>query len=220
MRLATLVLTALGPLAAQVPSHLPWQLVQPLPWQPVLRASGDTGAGAPPAPSSGSLQVQVSPDGTLRVVDAQGVIRLLTGLPGRPLRAWRDGGVPLAVADGSWRFPARTPLAKGLGALQWCAEDFRPFLDGLLWILGDGETILAVVHPATGRIIYLPLPPGQDFALRFLPDRLEVTARQPDPGGASRWFLPWMAFLPRLAALGPKPDTAPKGTALVPFPQD
>jgi hypothetical protein len=220
VRLVALVLSAaLLPLAAQGRSLLPWQAVPPLPWQPVL---GPNSIATPPPPAgatTGDLEVQLFIDGTLRVVDARGGIRLLDGLPGRPLRAWRDGGTTLEGL-GPWQFPSQTPLSHGLGALQWCALDFRPFLDGLLWILEDGEAFLTVVHPATGRIIYLPLPPGRDLSLRFLPDRLEVSAGRPEPGGASHWFLPWIALLPRLAALGPRPQASPRGTALVPFPHE
>ena len=219
MRLGTLVLILPAlPVAAQSLARLPWQSASPLPWQPALGAPGGPPPPAPP-PTTGPLQVRVSGDGTLQVTDARGGIRLLTGLPGRPLKAWRDGGVPLGEAVGQWAFPEATPLSAGIGALQWCAGDFRPFLAGLLWVLEDGEAYLAVAHPATGRVVYLPLPPGRDFSLRFLPDRLEVVAGQPNPGGASRWFLPWMALLPRLAALGPPSETAPKGTALAPFPR-
>ena len=205
------------PLLAQGGPRLPWRGLAPLAWQPVLHPP-EGAVPPPPAPSTGSLRVQVSPEGTLRVVDARGVIRLRAGLPGRPRRAWRDGGVPLEAPTGTWRFPARTPLAQGIGTLQWCAADFRPFLDGLLWILCDGGAVLAVVHPATGEILYLPLPPGRSFTLRLLPDRLEVDAERPEPGSASRWFLPWIALLPRLAELGPRPRALPRGTALDPFP--
>lgn len=220
MRLVALLLTAAAlPLAAQSRAELPWQAVPPLPWQPVLRPSPE--AAPPPAAVPGrDLQVQVTGDGTLRITDARGDIRLLDGLPGRPLHAWRDGGVTLPQAAGTWSFPAKTPLSQGLGALQWCAEDFRPFLDGLLWILEDGEAVLTVVHPATGRRVYLPLPSGRDLSLRFLPDRLEVAAGRPEPGGASHWYLPWIALLPRLAGLGPRPGTGSRGTALAPFPKE
>jgi hypothetical protein len=170
--------------------------------------------------STGSLSVGISGDGTVRVVDGRGLVRLQEGLPGRPMRVWRDGGIPLATASGTWRFPASTPLLQGLGALRWCAEDFRPFLQGLCWVMEDGEGYLAVIHPATGRIIYLPLPSGRDLSLRFLPDRLEVIAGRAEPGAPSRWALPWIGLLPRLAALGPRPEPAQRGTALAPFPHE
>ena len=216
-RLLTALLLAAAPLGAQGRPILPWERVLPLPWQPAPRAASE----APPpllAPSSGPLTLRISPDGTVQVVDGRGLVRLQEGLPGRPFRAWRDGGIPLGAAAGTWAFPAETPLAQGLGALRWCAEDFRPFLQGLAWVMEDGEGFLAVVHPATGRMIFLPLPPGRDLSLRFLPDRLEVVAGRAEPGGTTRWTLPWIGLLPRLAELGPRPAAGPKGTALVPFP--
>lgn len=222
MRLVARLLTAAAlvaaPLGAQSRPRLPWERILPLPWQPVPRSAAEA-SPAPPVPSGGPLSLRVSQDGTVQVVDGRGRVRLEGGLPGRPFRAWRDGGFLLDPPTGAWAFPADTPLAQGLGALRWCAEDFRPFLQGLAWILEDGEGVLSVIHPATGRILYLPMPPGRDLSLRFLPDRLEVVAGHPEPGGASRWTLPWIGLLPRLVELGPHPDAGPKGTALIPFPQ-
>jgi hypothetical protein len=222
VRLGALLLTLAAlaaPLQAQGRPGLGWERVAPLDWQ-VLPSSYRSQAPPAPPPSTGSLEARVTEDGTLSLVDGQGLIRLKTGLPGRPLRAWRDGGVSLPTAAGTWAFPADSPLKKGLGGLQWCATDFRPFLQGLLWVLEDGEGFLSVVHPATARIIHLPLPPGRDFQFRFLTDRLEVAAGDVDRGAPSRWSLPWMSLLPRLAALGPQPDPAKAGTALAPFPKD
>ena len=77
-----------------------------------------------------------------------------------------------------------------------------------------------MLHPATGRVVYLPLPPGRDLQLRFLRDRLEVLAGDVEKGAPRRWNLPWIGLLPRLVALGPKPGPAHTGTALAPFPKD
>jgi hypothetical protein len=162
--------------------------------------------------------VELTGDGTLQVRDGRGLIRLHTGLPGRPLKAWRDGGIPLPQPSGTWFFPQDTPLAQGLGGLRWCAEDFRPFLKGLLWVLEDGEGFLSVVHPATGQIIHLPLPPGRDVQVHFLPDRLEVVAGMVDAGAPRQWSLPWIGLMPRLVVLGTRPDPGKPGTALAPFP--
>jgi hypothetical protein len=166
------------------------------------------------------VAVSITGDGTLQIRDALGILRLKTGLPGRPLKAWRDGGLPLLTATGTWGFPMDAPMRQGLGGLRWCAEDFRPFLRGLLWILEDGEGFLTVVHPATARVIHLPLPPGRNLELRFLADRLEVSAGAVDKGAPRQWSLPWMGLLPRLAALGPQPAPPKVGTALLPFPKD
>lgn len=206
-------------LGAQGRQPLAWEHPLPLDWQagPSLPESG---APWTPTTSTGPLRAEVSGDGTLRVLDGQGIVRLQAGLPGRPLKAWRDGGAALPAPSGTWPFPADTPLAQGLGGMGWCAADFRPFLRGLLWILEDGEGFLTVVHPATARAIHLPLPPGRDLSLRFLADRLEVSAGDVDPGAPRRWSLPWMGLLPRLAALGSASNPAKAGSALAPFPKE
>jgi hypothetical protein len=224
MRLGTLLLTGLalaGPgLCAQDRAVLPWERVAPLSWQVVPSTTGMDGP-ADKKPSTGLLEVRLTGDGTLSIRDARGTIRLTTGLPGRPLKAWRDGGLPLSPSSGSWRFPKDSPLSLGLGGLRWVAEDFRPFLRGLLWVLEDGEGFLTVIHPATARVVHLPLPPGRDLELRFLPDRLEVAAGEVDRGAPRQWSLPWIGLLPRLAVLGPHLDPAAKtGTALAPFPKE
>lgn len=205
--------------ASQGRQPLAWERVAPLAWQAEPWVPPAPVSGLPPA-SQGAMTVHLSGDGTLRVSDARGLILLLAGLPGRPMRAWRDGGVPLDAPSGTWTFPADTALAQGMGGLRWCAEDFRPFLRGLLWVLEDGEAFLSVVHPATGRVIHLPLPPGRDLRVRFLPDRLEVAAGDVEKGAPRQWSIPWMGLLPRLAALGPQPVPPKVGTALAPFPKD
>lgn len=210
---------AASSLAAQGHQALPWERLAPLDWQ-VGSGPGRAEAPSDPVPSSGPLQVRLAGDGTLSLLDARGIIRLKTGLPGRPLKAWRDGGVPLAPPFGTWLFPGDSPLSQGLGGFQWVAEDFRPFLRGLLWILEDGEAVLTVVHPATAQVLQLPLPPGRDLSLRFLPDRLEVGAGDVDRGAPRQWSIPWIGLLPRLAALGPQADHSKPGTALIPFPKD
>lgn len=220
MRLGALFLSAalLAPsLSAQGRPRLAWEGLPPLEWQ-----SGDRPQADSPVtmqPSTGSVEARLTGDGTLTVRDARGIVRLKAGLPGRPLKAWRDGGIVLPEPSGAWAFPADSPLTKGLGGLQWAAEDFRPFLKGLLWVLEDGEGFLTVVHPATAEVAHLPLPPGRDLRLRFLPDRLEVTAGAVDRGFPTQWSIPWIALLPRLAPLGVRRDPAKAGTALAPFPQ-
>ena len=223
MRLGTLLLTggalAASALSAQVRPGLAWERQPPLDWQ-VTASSPWTEAPSSPVPSTGPLEARLTGDGTLSIRDGRGIIRLKTGLPGRPMKAWRDGGLPLPVPSGTWLFPADSPLSQGLGGLRWVAEDFRPFLRGLLWVLEDGEGFLSVIHPATARAIHLPLPPGRDLKVRFLADRLEVAAGEVDRGAPRQWSIPWMGLLPRLAALGPHPDPAKAGTALAPFPKE
>lgn len=222
MRLGALFLTLAAlsapKLAAQGRQPLPWEGLQPLDWQ----AAPGVAAAIPyeARPSSGPVEARLTVDGTLSLRDARGIIRLQTGLPGRPLKAWRDGGLPLPAPTGTWSFPTDSPLSQGLSGLLWGAADFRPFLRGLLWVLEDGEAVLSVVHPATARAIHLPLPPGRDLHLTFLSDRLEVGAGEVDKGAPRRWSIPWMGLLPRLADLGPQPGPARTGSALAPFPKD
>ncbi len=222
MRLDALLLTAAAlaapSLKAQGRQPLPWERTVALDWQ----AGSSPASGSKPdvpAPSTGPVVAWITVDGTLQVRDARGIVRLQTGLPGRPLRAWRDGGAPLPSASGEWPFPEDSPLAQGLGGLSWCAEDFRPFLRGLLWVIEDGEAFLTVVHPATARVIHLPLPPGRDLRLHFFPDRLEVAVGEAEKGAPRLWTIPWMGLLSRLATLGPQPDPVKAGTALAPFPK-
>ena len=223
MRLGAFFLTgaalAASTLGAQGRPTLPWEKVQPVGWR-AESGGGASGAPVPQEPSTGPVTASVTGDGSLKVHDAQGIVRLRTGLPGRPLRAWRDGGVPLPAASGRWLFPTDAPLSQGLGALQWAEDDFRPFLRGLLWILEDGEAFLAVVNPATARIVFLPLPPGRQLDLRFHSDHLEVAAGDGDPGAPRNWSISWMGILPHLLDLGPHPTPAKRGTALAPFPKE
>ncbi|HJW72159.1 MAG TPA: hypothetical protein VJ486_04830 [Geothrix sp.] len=220
--LAGAALTAPGAWAQGRPAvarNLDWERVLPMAWV-VGSASREPALPQPVAASSGPLLVRLAGDGTLQIQDQRGRIRLKTGLPGRSLRVWRDGGVLLPSASGEWGFPVDTPLKQGVGSLQWCSPDFRPFLQGLLWVLEDSEAYLSVIHPATGRVIHVPLPPGRDLQILFLPDRLEVLAGEVDRGSPRRWSMPWMGFLPRLSELGPQPKPAKLGSALIPFPKE
>lgn len=237
MRLGATCLAALvfaAPLAAQTLPPLPWETAPTVSWRAGLGSAAKTTEDAKAENSTprlnkkdGSITVKLSADGTLRIIDARSVRRLRLGLPGRPLRAWRDWGVPLDLAalkssNGSWRFPNRTLLSKGIQALPWGGEDFRNALVGLLWILDDGEHFLTVVHPATARVVFLPLPQGQDLSVRMTPGYLELleTPSQGSSGASRRWSLPWLALLPQFAKLARPEDTPLPGTALAPFPKD
>ena len=241
---ATLLMTLFlfpNGLAAQARLPLPWETAPALSWRAGLGSRVDdreaanaanTGAEDPipksaSTPSKGPITVKLSVDGTLRIVGAKGVRRLRMGLPGRPLRAWRDGGIPLDLTaiesmHESWRFPLDTPLAKGIQTLPWGGEDFRIALDGLLWILDDGEHFLAMVHPATARVVFLPLPTGQNFSVRMTPGHLELLENPSKDASSAprRWSLPWLALLPQFAKLARPEDIPPPGTALQPFPKD
>ena len=226
MRLVTPILSGLlcAALTGQVPElgrgprFLPWQTGSTPPWQPLesvpLPLPGPIAPSALTAP--GTIKVQISDDGTLEIWDSAGVRMMRTGLPGRPHRVWRDGGFPLPRWNELRPFPQQDPLSQGLGGLDWNAGDFRSSLHGLLWILEDGERVLTVVHPATGQVIYLTLPRGEDFDLLFEPTRLVLKAGQ--GAGSQAWGIPWLALLPQFARLGPSSTPPVLGTALKPFP--
>jgi hypothetical protein len=226
VRLAALLLTASLALSAQVPTQvsgsLPWRAAAAPPWQMDDQNSVPAPLAAQPAPPALDLTVRIAADGALRITDAKGIIRLRSGLPGRPLRAWRDWGTPVPDLTAPLAFPSRTPLQRGIGGMPVGAPDFRPALEGLLWLLDDDETFLTVIHPATAQVVYLPLPGGQDLDLRFHPDRLEVAeGRTPGASPGPSWSLHWLALLPQFVQLGKDPSAGkPKGTALQPFPKE
>ncbi len=224
MRLGALFLSLLAvnsalPLAAQARQPMPWGTAPALAWRVGL-GTGDEPLDPPPAARGGPFTIKISLDGTLRLLGPKGLRHLRLGLPGRPMRAWRDAGIPLNLADGVWHFLADTPLAAGFQALPWGAEDFRPALQGVMWILDDGERYLTMVHPATARVVYLPLPTGQDFSLRMTPAYLELVELPGEGGAPRRWSLPWLALLPQFARLAKPEEIAAPGTALQPFPKN
>lgn len=218
MRLVPLLLMA-GALGAQTPGRLPWLNVAALPW-----SAGDC-AEVPADPprltpeDAGPLQVRITEDGVVRVVDDRGILLLRTGLPGRPVRVWRDGGVPVEDLKAPIAFPRTSPIARGIGALPVGAADFRTALRGLVWILADDSRVLTVIHPATARLTYLPLPGGRGFQLLFQTDHLGAR-ETPNPEASPCWTLPWLALLPNLIQLGQEnPANKPSGTALLPYPK-
>jgi hypothetical protein len=219
VRLVTLILTGALALSAQAP--LPWQGAPALPWQ--MEASGPAPAPceATRTQSFFALEVRLVKDGKVTITDEKGLIRMKLGLPGRPVKAWRDWGIPIPDLFVPLHFASRSPLQRGIGGMPVGAPDFRPALEGLLWILDDDDTILTVIHPATSQVVYLPLPGGQELTLRFYPDRLEVRETAGDSQPGASWSLHWLGLLPRFIQLG-KDSTAgkPKGTALLPFPKD
>lgn len=223
MRLVALLLTAAAaslpaqaPQVGKGPRTLPWQEGATPTWQP-LEGLPPRPEAAPVSPAGGPVTARIAPDGTLEVWNGAGVRILRLGLPGRPRKVWRDAGQPVADLD-RLAFPATDPLSGGLGGLPWGQADVRPSLQGLLWILEDGERMLTVVHPATAQAIYLPLPRGEDFDLAFGPSGLLALAAQGPEGRPQAWALPWLALLPQFARLGPPPVPPPQGTALKPFP--
>jgi len=214
--LTSAALTAQVPQIGQGPRALPWQSGSTPPWQ-TLESVPSPQSGVIAA-SQGPISVRLSEDGTLEVWNGAGVRTLRVGLPGRPHKVWRDGGISVAGWNGTWAFPQTDPLSAGLGGLDWNAGDFRISLSGLLWIIEDGERVLTLVHPATAQVIYLPLPRGEDFELAFEPNRLVLKAGQGPAGHPEAWALPWLALLPQFARLGPPALPPVRGTALKPFP--
>jgi hypothetical protein len=206
VRLVTGILTLLAQVAAS-----PWKAVPPTPDPP--------GPVAPGPAAAQTLSVRITADGVVRIFEAKGLRRLRIGLPGRPLQVWRDGGIPVPHPFEPLAFPTETPLRKGVGTLPLTQPDFRPALQGLLWILDDGERGLTIVHPATAQVVRLDLPPVDGPSLRFYGDHLEV-------GGTGQgeervhFALPWVALLPQFLVLATPAPAPPPGTALVPFPRE
>jgi hypothetical protein len=202
---------------------LPWE-GQPAPlWQGLFEDLPDRPVPAAAPVPAGALRVRLGADGALAVVDARGVIRLRSGLPGRPLRVWRDGGIPVAAPWAGIKFSATTvnPL---FSEAFWAQEEPRRGLEGLLWIQDDGERTLSLVHPATGKVAFLPLPEGAGVDLSFQPAGLVASERPAEDPGQDRrirrWILPWVALVPVLAKLAPPAEPPRAGTALQPFPRE
>ena len=227
MRLGSFLLipTILVAQMPEVQKTLPWEHLQEPPWQ--------LGVVSPELPrlSSASLptgdlplRVELRGDGSIRILDARGLVTLRTGLPGRPARAWRDAGTPLDLSQGVFRFPLHSKLDGGIGAMPLApGEDFRPLLPGLLWVLDDGERILTILNPARAQVAYVPLPAGGNLDLHFHPDHLEAwTGGDTIMGRQERvvWTLPWVALLPQLLSLASPRPAGPPGTALKPFPTE
>ena len=228
MRLGAGLLTALACLGtlgieAQTARALPWEKLPQAPWESRFdpEPDGPPLPQVPPVPAA--FGVRITADGALTVLDGRGVIRLKTGLPGRPRSVWRDGGQPVPAP---WIALSFGPGATGpaLSGEFWNSTDPRRAMAGMLWILDDGERTLSLVHPATGRVAFLPLPEADGVDLRFLPRGLEALERLPEgiseTRRSRRWFLPWMALLTSLLRLEPPPRSQNRATALLPFPKE
>jgi len=219
VRLAALILTCALALPAQV---LPWKSAGALPWQMEAAGPAPVPCDCKPTQSYFALRVRVAPDGKVVITDEKGLVRMKLGLPGRPVRAWRDWGIPVPDLSRPLPFAVRSPLQRGIGGMPVGAPDFRPALEGLLWILDDDESVITVIHPATSQVVYLPLPGGQDLTLAFCPDRLEVSETSgPNPQARASWSLHWLGLLPQFIQLGKDSSAGkPKGTAVLPFPKE
>lgn len=221
MRLGALLLT---PAVLTAQASLPWRNAPDLPWETTV--PGSLPAPVPQEPEAtggGHVLVSLSGDGTLRISDSKGRVKLRLGLPGRPSHILKDAGIPLALSDFPAEFPLATPLSQGLGHLPLAGSDFRGALKGLLWILDDGERQITLVHPATQQAVFLPMPPGQDWELVLHPDRLEVREQAPpavDRQEAACWSIPWLVLLPQFMRLSVPPPEGSLGSAFHPFPQE
>lgn len=210
MRLvAPLCLILALPLGAQAPLELPWR---------TLTGTRVDSAPLPAASGVLPLEVQLQKDGAFHIFDARGLRRMRGGLPGRPGRVYRDGGVPVESPLASMAFPAATPLTQG--RLPLPGDDARPGLTGLLWVVDDGETLLAVLHPATGQMLAYRLPDASGIRLGFRPEGLDVMGRtgSPETQVETCWHVSWAAMLPGFLQLR-RPGLAPTpGTVFNPFP--
>jgi hypothetical protein len=127
----------------------------------------------------------------------------------------------MTLSDFPCQFPAETPLSKGLGNLPLAGDDFRNALQGLLWIMDDGERRITVVHPATQQVVYLPLPAGQNWEVNLYPDRLEVqekASQREEHRETACWSISWLILLPQFVRLSLPPPAGNPGTAFHPFP--
>lgn len=210
MRLASFLLSVSTLAWAAQPSKLPWQTSNGASWQSGQPIKTSTPFGEC---SEGPIHVSISQDGTLHLTDGKGVVLLRTGLPGRPLKAWRDGGHPLSSPIGRFAFPNQTPLQEGLGSFPLDKADFRSLFKGLLWMLSDDACILTVLHPATQGILHLHLPEACRHDLHFLEDRLSFKDAHD-----TAWTLSYAALLPQWISLGRSKPKPKPGTALDPFP--
>lgn len=210
MQLAALMTLAATALAAQ-PTLPPWRLSE-APGAPADLAPS-TSAGGP------VLRVQLRRDGSFQVRTARGGLWMRSGLPGRPLKVWRDGGHPVQDPWVPLEVASATPLTGSGGALPVGERDLRQRFTGLVWILDDSESVLTVLHPAARRQVSLRLPDVAQASLAWFPDRLVVTGHAQE-GGQLRtvtWELHWVALLPCWVELARLPRPAPLGTALEPF---
>ena len=225
MRLGALLLIPAALAAAPLPASgrgpgtagLPWERAAPLAWQAEPWVAPAAVAGSRSLP--GAHDRASTGDGTLRISDARGLIRLLAGLPGGPCGPGGTAGVPLDAAWGTWGFPTGYPPGPGPGGAPLGRRRFPPLPQGLLWVLEDGEGFLTVVHPATARLVHLPLPPGRDLRIRFLPDRLEVAAGDVEEGAPRRGPFPGWACCPAWRPWGPAPTPPRRGPPSPPSPK-
>jgi hypothetical protein len=208
-----LTITATVVAQAQAPSTVPWKAVAPSPELPGIAEASTT----VPMP----LSVHITGDGLVRIFDGKGLRLLRIGLPGRPYKIWRDGGVPVPDFREPLLFPAITPLQKGMAGIALNQKDFRKALEGLLWIMDDGQRIMTIIHPTTSQVVHIDLPTADKLNAWFYPDHLEVGQERlaGDRVELLRWSIPWMAILPQLLVLAMPAPRPPLGTALAPFPK-
>lgn len=201
--------TALS-LAAQAPLP-PWRLAADPAAPPALEG--------PEVPVERPLVVRIQKDGSFHIRTHRGHTWMRGGLPGRPLKVWRDGGLPVADPFAPLAMASVTPLSTSAGAIPVGERDLRRRFTGLIWVLEDSETMLTVLHPATRRMISLRLPDIDHPQIAFHPDRLVVTGGTLESGQVRKvaWELHWVALLASWVELARPPKPMPLGTALEPF---
>lgn len=166
------------------------------------------------------LSMLLSANGAIRITDSSGLIRFRLGLPGRPQKVWRDSGTRVTDIFSNILLPTRSPLQKPIENILANMSDFRPNLEGLIWILGDDENFLTIINPATSQAVYLLLPAGQDLTIAFHSDRIEILEEQPKDYKKVRtsWSLYWLTLLPQFIQLGKNSNfNQLQDTAILPF---
>ncbi|MDR0499613.1 MAG: hypothetical protein LBH03_07795 [Holophagales bacterium] len=187
--------------------YLSWRIVEPMPEPQRLQIKQ----------RNSDMTISVSRDGTVSIFNSNEIRQLRFGLPGRPISMWRDAGQSI-TSFGRFAFPSQTPLSTNFKSTAKETSDFLNNLAGLLWILDDGEEYLTIVHSATYRYAFIPLPAIRDFELRFHPDRLELCKRSLVDSVLHSWALSWNELLPVLQELAQHSPPPPRGNAIVPYP--
>lgn len=208
---------------AQDHNLLPWQKISMLPWQIDYKNSDRNYKQIKSQHLDYLLTLNIEPSGIVQITDKRGLIRSRLELPGRPKKIWRDWGIPIDTLFDTIQFPLEIPIQQDIINLLIQIVDFRPNLEGLLWIVDDSEKFLTVVNPADSSMSYIMLPGGSNIDLIFHPDRLEVEGDIIDVIEKTKinWTINWLTLLPSLI----KPNVRHHmnnmyGTTTMPFPKN
>ena len=203
MRLATYFLIVTLFVQSNAEGILPWKNAKPLPWQITKPGPIELPYSTPGTPCYLPIKVFISPNGAIKITGKGGRILLRLGLPGRPQKVWRDCGNIVTDIFSPISFPMHPPPRKRSGDLLTDVLDFRPNLEGLLWIIDDDESVLTIISPATSQVVYLSLPAGQDLTLSFHPDHIEIIEGLSKSSSKERvsWSLYWLTLVPHFIQL-------------------